>query len=110
MKLNSNPLALGIAALASVLVLPLLVAVTLASGIVLRWLAVLGLATFCASLPLACISWWMGSRALAVHSADAEANGTRQALLARTLGRSTVLVWALLVVLAALTYTRGATE
>lgn len=105
MKLTSSPLALGILALACCLLLPLLVAISIASGLVLRWLAVLGLATFCASLPLACISWWMGSRALAVHPANAEAGRPRQALLARSLGRSTLLVWALLVVLAALTFT-----
>ena len=110
MKLTSKPLALGIAALACTLFFPLLIAVALASGMVLRWLALLGLATFCASLPLACISWWMGSRALGVHPAGAEAGPPRQALLARSLGRSTLVVWALLVVLAALTFTNAPIE
>lgn len=105
MKPTSKPLALGIVALACCLLLPLLIAVALASGMVLRGLGLLGLAAFGASFPLACISWWMGSRALAAHAAGGEADRPRQALLARSLGRSTLLVWALLVLLAALTFT-----
>ncbi len=109
-KLASKSLAVSVLALASCLLLPSLLVVAFASGAVLRarLLGLLGLAAFSASLPLACISWWMASRALAVHPTGAETGGLREALRARSYGRSTVLLWALLVLFAALTYTKAA--
>jgi uncharacterized membrane protein len=82
------------------------VAVALVIGLVLRGLAMLGSATFCASRSLACISWWTSSRALAVHPAAAATDRPRHSLLARSLGRSTILLWTRLVLLATLTCTR----
>jgi ribose/xylose/arabinose/galactoside ABC-type transport system permease subunit len=107
MKLASKPLAVGIAALACVLCLPLMLVVGVISGRVIGGLlAWAGLTAFCASMPLAWLAWWWGSRELATQTSSAP-DQPRQALRARSLGRATLLLWALLVLLAALTYTRA---
>jgi hypothetical protein len=100
----------GYAALACLLCLPLTLALAIVTGYVIQGIMALvafaEFLAFCAAPVLAGIAWRMGSRELAVQTSAAPAERPRQALQARSLGRSTLLLWGLLVLLAALTYTK----
>lgn len=101
---------LGVCAFACALLSPAMFLFSVLMGYVWRLpLALLAPLSFCAALPLGLIAWRMGSRELKLHVASGlPGDPPRQASRARELGRAAVVLWVVLVLFAALTYTSKA--
>jgi hypothetical protein len=99
---------LGIMAVACAALFPAMLTSAIALRFVLTRLpGLIGMFAFAASLPLAIMAWWIGVRDLRTQTADGSSvpvhGGASRGV---RLGKFAIALWSVLVLLAALTYTR----